>query len=128
MKPIPQRHLSPQKLDTYRYLTKMLLFLALCTGMLFLIIFMTNRHWLESLPGLLLLSAAMAGLLIAFRWEVAGGLIALFGGLGLGLYTLLTAAENSLLTAVFYSSPFIICGALTLYGCYLNTPKLNHSS
>lgn len=99
-----------------RLVAKALVFLALLTAVLYLRVFIaglwTNQAGVTLLAFLL---AATLGLLMTFRWENWGGLLAMAGGSGLGILVYLTTSEaNKALTAFFYSSPFIISGALSV--------------
>ena len=105
-----------------RLVTKALVFLALLTAILYLRVFVAGL-WISQTSGrtqagvilLAFLLAATLGLLMTFRWEGLGGLLAVAGGLGLGILVNLTTSEpNKVLTAFFYSSPFIISGALSV--------------
>lgn len=107
---------SDGKINELRLITRSLVFLALLTGILYLRVFV--QGFSMSWAGVILpafLAVALMGLLGTLRWEGMGGLLAVAGGLGLGILVYVSTTEpNRLLTAFFYSSPFIISGALSV--------------
>ena len=108
--------------DELRLITKSLLFLALLTGLIYLRVFIVEiipAMRVNGSPGieiakLVLLVAAMLGLLLIGRYEKVGGITAVFTGLLFGILVYRTTAQNPLLLTFFYSSPFIISGGLSL--------------
>lgn len=110
--------------DTYqlRPITKVVGFLALLTGLLYLRVVIA-----EGLAGLraghiplvvvllfVFLLVAAIGLVISWRWEGVGGLLALLGGLGLAIIDYNAFDRDGWLAALLYSSPFVISGTLCL--------------
>lgn len=116
---------SPEPGDSVkelRLITRSLLLLALLTAFLYLRVFLAEPLSVLDADGLggfgflslLFLGTAIAGLLLAWRWEGLGGLVMLASGIGLAVLTFISAAETPWLTAFFYSSPFVITGSLSL--------------
>jgi hypothetical protein len=65
-----------------------------------------------------LMAAGALGLLLAWRFERAGGAVALLSGALLAVLVYATGTANPLLGALVYSSPFIIGGLLSVAaGC-----------
>jgi len=105
-----------------RYLARSIGILALLTGFIYiraigqevLASFQANQGItaVVFLFGLLLL--AIAGLLCGWRWELIGGLTAMLSAIGLGILGFFTFTEYRLFSAIAYSSPFFIAGALML--------------
>ncbi|HZD10459.1 MAG TPA: hypothetical protein VE553_03885 [Candidatus Binatia bacterium] len=105
-----------------RIVSKSIGFLALLTGFLYIRVIFG-----EGIPtvgigsikqgGLLvfvLLVSATLGLLLAWRWEGAGSLIAILSALILAGVVYFTAARNRMVAAFVYSSPFLVAGGLFL--------------
>jgi hypothetical protein len=65
---------------------------------------------------LLLLGAG--GLVLAWRWECAGGAVALLGAAAIALYLNATLHSGRLLATLVYSSPFVVAGSLCLLDWY----------
>jgi hypothetical protein len=63
---------------------------------------------------LLFLCVACAGLIVAWRWEGSGGLIAAASGFVLGALVYRFAGDNPLTSSLAYGSPFVIAGCLFL--------------
>jgi hypothetical protein len=61
---------------------------------------------------LLLLGAA--GLILAWRWECAGGIVAILGAVALAVFLNLVLLSGRLLATLVYSSPFLIAGGMCL--------------
>lgn len=94
--------------------------LAVLTALLYLRA-MTSGSFLyrgssETLPVSIILFGLMlvatAGLVLAWRWECAGGVIAILGSLAVASVVYSTFSENRLLAILVYSSPFIVSGSL----------------
>ena len=105
-----------------RLFTKSLLLLALLTGLIYLRVFIVeiipamrdNGSTAVEIAKLAMLVAAMLGLLLTWRYEMAGGITAVLAGLIFGILVYRTAAQNPFLITFFYSSPFVISGGLSL--------------
>ncbi|HIP73876.1 MAG TPA: hypothetical protein EYH05_21075 [Anaerolineae bacterium] len=69
-----------------------------------------NSLMAKAAVGFLLL--AVLGLVLAFRWEKWGGILAIVGGLGLGFIAFVPT--GSWIKGLFYSGPFPITGLLSL--------------
>jgi hypothetical protein len=70
------------------------------------------------MPLLVALAVAVAGVLIAWRWEMAGGAMALLGGLGIMGLVYAGSGPESLLAALLLAFPMLVAGVLFL-GCGL---------
>lgn len=113
---------NSNQIDELRVVTRLVGMLALLTGLIYLRVvgsetlaagFETNGRispWL--LLGALLV--AIAGVLLAWRQEGIGGLIAAIAGLVLGGLAYFTASQHRGFSAFAYGSPFLITGALFL--------------
>lgn len=65
-----------------------------------------------------LMATGALGLLLAWRYQRAGGALAAFSGALLGVLVYTTGTANPLVAALAYSSPFIIAGLLFVFaGC-----------
>ncbi|MCB8946051.1 MAG: hypothetical protein H6658_20085 [Ardenticatenaceae bacterium] len=118
----------PQQTDRFselRLISKSLVFLALLTGLIYLRVFIveiipvmreTGSTAVE-IAKLVLLIAAMLGLLATWRYEMVGSVTAVLAGLIFGILIYVTTAQNPLLLTIFYSSPFVISGGLQLACC-----------
>jgi len=109
-------------ISEWHIITKSVVILAIITGILYLRVFIVeiapaifaNGQRAASVFSLALLLIAILSLVSTRYWEGWGGIIAMLSGLGLGSLIYLTAEEKSWLNVFFYSSPFIIAGALSL--------------
>ena len=109
-------------ISEWHLITKLVVILAIVTGILYLRVFMVEivpalfatGQRAASVLSLVLLLCAILSLVSTRYWEGWGGVIAMLSGLGLGSLIYLTAEEKSWLNAFFYSPPFIIAGALSL--------------
>ncbi|UCC53432.1 MAG: hypothetical protein JSV68_05575 [Anaerolineaceae bacterium] len=61
-----------------------------------------------------LMLMATAGLVLTWRWECLGGIVAILGSLAVGVIVYSTFAENRLLATLVYSSPFLVSGSLCM--------------
>jgi len=101
-----------------RLLARGLNFLAILTAILYLRailaggLFSTGNGWLLGWS-LAFMIVGLVALVALFRWERAGSLLAI--GAGAALFALFLLAGQPVMTVIFYSSPFIIVGLLTLY-------------
>ncbi|MFC2046614.1 hypothetical protein ACFLTC_03735, partial [Chloroflexota bacterium] len=66
------------------------------------------------MPLLVALAVAVAGVLIAWRWEMAGGAMALLGGLGIMGLVYAGSGPESLLAALLLAFPMLVAGVLFL--------------
>jgi len=65
-----------------------------------------------------LMLVATAGLVMTWRWECFGGLVAVLGSLAVAAIVFTTFTNNRLLATFVYSSPFIISGGLCIADWY----------
>ncbi|MEI6044994.1 MAG: hypothetical protein WCS37_11635 [Chloroflexota bacterium] len=95
---------------------------------------------LQELPALLALLVANAGIVMAWKWEVRGGLVACVASLitGVAIYfSALSIGESqklALIVALVYGLPYLLVGALFLFchgragvGVSVKEPKLTVS-
>ena len=59
-----------------------------------------------------LMLIATAGLVLTWRWECVGGVVAIIGSLAVAAVVYSTFSENRLLALLIYSSPFLVSGSL----------------
>lgn len=105
-----------------RYLARSIGILALLTGFIYLrvigmealVSWQTNEKVTAVVFMLGLLLVAMAGLVCGWRWELVGGLIAVISAIGIGVLAFFSFTDYRLFSALAYSSPFFIAGALML--------------
>ena len=55
---------------------------------------------------------ATAGLVLTWRWECLGGVVAILGSLAVAAVVYSTFTENRMLALLVYSSPFLVSGSL----------------
>jgi hypothetical protein len=105
-----------------RLITRWVGFLALLTGILYLRVVVIetlaairSNDWslLDLLPMVLLFLATL-GLLLAWRWEGLGGLLAFGSGISLGLVDYLVYGPERWVAVLLYCSPFVVAGGLCL--------------
>jgi hypothetical protein len=61
-----------------------------------------------------LMLVATAGLVLSWRWECAGGVLAILGSLAVATVVFTAFKENRILALLVYSSPFLVSGSLCL--------------
>ena len=61
-----------------------------------------------------LMLIATAGLVLTWRWECLGGVVAILGSLAVAAVVYSTYSENRLLALLVYSSPFLVSGSLCM--------------
>ncbi|NCF68594.1 MAG: hypothetical protein GWP61_21750 [Chloroflexi bacterium] len=61
-----------------------------------------------------LMLMATAGLVLTWRWECLGGIVAIIGSMAVAVIVYSTFAENRLLATLVYSSPFLVSGSLCM--------------
>jgi hypothetical protein len=71
----------------------------------------------QGLPLLLILVVAVAGVLLAWRWEAPGGAIAVVSALLILALVLLGSGPRMMLGALFFTLPLLAAGCLYL-GCW----------
>lgn len=106
--------------DELRVLTRAVGLLAVLTAVLYLRA-MTSGGFLyrgvsENIPVTAILFVLMlfatAGLVLTWRWECTGGIVAILGSLAVASVVYSTFTENRLLAMVVYGSPFLVSGSL----------------
>lgn len=118
--------LTPQpedRISELRLIARSLMLMALLTAVLYVRVFVAAILSTMNAGGqggigllsFLFLIIAIVGLLLTWRWEGFGGLIVLISGVGLAVVTYFISTTSPWFTAFFYSSPFIITGALCLF-------------
>jgi hypothetical protein len=94
--------------------------LAVLTALLYLRAMASDgflyRGTSENIPVTTVLFALMliatAGLVMTWRWECVGGVVAIVGSLAVAAVVYGTFTENRLLALLVYSSPFLVSGSL----------------
>ncbi|MGD2206122.1 MAG: hypothetical protein PVH17_05025 [Anaerolineae bacterium] len=72
----------------------------------------------QGVPLLLFLLAALVGVLIAWRRELVGGVMAVVGAVGILALVCLGSGFDMLLCALFFTLPLLIAGILYLGCCW----------
>jgi hypothetical protein len=72
----------------------------------------------QGIPLLAFLIVGLAGVLIAWRWEMAGGLMAVVGAVGITALVCLGSGFDMLLCALFFTLPLLLAGVLYLGCCW----------
>lgn len=72
----------------------------------------------QGIPLLIVLFLALVGVVIAWRWEMIGGLMAVAGALGIMGLVCLGSGGDMLLCAVFFTLPILVAGVLYLGCCW----------
>jgi hypothetical protein len=73
---------------------------------------------LQGLPLFFALILALAGVLIAWRWERAGGIMTMAGATLIIGMVCLGSGTDMLLCATLFTGPLLVAGALFLASCY----------
>jgi len=113
-------HPSPDNLSETRFLARSVGLLALLTGLIYLRVIgidsFTAVRSGQNAPGaivlFLLVAAATLSLLGCWRWETAGGLLAVLCSLGIALLAFRAYPQHPFFAAFAYSSPFLFSGVL----------------
>jgi hypothetical protein len=106
--------------DEFRVFTRTVGLLALLTAVLYLRALASGgflyRGDSETIPAttilFVLMLVATAGLVLTWKWECLGGLVAVLGSMAVAVIVYNTFAENRLLATIVYSSPFLVAGSL----------------
>ena len=69
-----------------------------------------------------LMLIATAGLVLTWKWECAGGILAILGSLAVAAVVYTTFTENRLLALLVYSSPFLVAGSLCVADWWKHRP------
>ena len=112
-----QSTIQTRNVSELRVTTRILTMFAIVAALIYTRVFINsgvleeeNSLMAQAAVGFLLL--AVLGLTLAFRWERWGGILAIVGGLGLGVIAF--TATGSWIKASLYSAPFLITGLLSL--------------
>jgi hypothetical protein len=81
---------------------------------------------LQGLPLLAGLLLAVVGVLCAWRWEAAGGVMALVGAAAIVLLVTIGSGMDMLLTALIFAAPLYVTGCLFL-GCCWSSRRASRS-
>jgi hypothetical protein len=81
-----------------------------------------SLSWLswQGLPLLIALVAAIAGVVIAWRWELVGGAMTIVGALAIIGLVCLGSGTDMFLCSLFFTVPLLVSGALYLGCCARN--------
>lgn len=74
----------------------------------------------QGMPLLLVLLAALAGALVAWRWELVGGILTFAGALLIMALVCVGSGTDMLYCAVLFTAPLLLAGALLLGCCWKN--------
>lgn len=72
----------------------------------------------QGLPLLLGVAAGIAGLIVAWQWELVGGVMAVVGALATMVLVCAGSGADMLLCAIFFTLPILVAGVLYLGCCY----------
>jgi hypothetical protein len=72
----------------------------------------------QGVPLLVALIVALAGVLIAWRWELVGGVMTIIGAAAIIALVCLGAGTDMLYCSLFFTLPLLVSGALYLVCCY----------
>ena len=73
---------------------------------------------LQGMPLFIVLTMAAVGVLIAWRWEMVGGAMAVVGAVALSALVYFGSGRDVFSTALMISLPFFVAGALFLACCW----------
>jgi hypothetical protein len=108
----------------YEMVSRVLVLLAVITGLIYLRVLVGALLPIMRDAGMAsievatvaMLLLALLGLLGTWRWQESGSIVAIVAGLAFGILIYQTVDQTPLLSAFFYSSPFVISGAVSLVG------------
>jgi peptidoglycan/LPS O-acetylase OafA/YrhL len=72
----------------------------------------------QGIPLLLVVGIALAGVLVAWRWELVGGIMAVAGVAGIIALVCLGSGTDMLFCAFLFTLPLLLAGALYLGCCW----------
>ena len=81
-------------------------------------VFPTLRWGPQGIPLLVVLGVALAGVLVAWRWELVGGIMTVAGVAGIMALVCLGSGTDMLFCAFLFTLPLLIAGALYLGCCW----------
>lgn len=111
--------------NTMRWIARILALVAVGLFVFFAIdfgaqVFPTLSWGPQGIPLLAALGIALAGVLVAWRWELAGGLMTVAGVAGIMGLVCLGSGTDMLFCAFLFTLPLLVAGALYL-GCCART-------
>lgn len=117
---------STDNLDELRILARLVAALAILTAVLYLRAIALGGYFSRHIDDpagaapvmLALLVLGAAGLVLAWRWECAGGITALLAAAAIVAYLGFALHSGRLLAIFVYSSPFIVAGGLCMLDWY----------
>ncbi|MFN2184381.1 MAG: hypothetical protein ACK2UU_10340 [Anaerolineae bacterium] len=72
----------------------------------------------QGIPLLVVVGIALAGVLVAWRWELVGGIMTLAGVAGIMALVCLGSGTDMLFCAFLFTLPLLVAGALYLGCCW----------
>lgn len=108
--------------DELRVFTRTVAGLAILTAVLYLRAVAQGGFFARNVPDpaaaapvmVALLLLGLGGLVLAWRWECAGGLVAILGAVAMAAYLNLVLHSGQLLATFVYTSPFLVAGGMCL--------------
>jgi hypothetical protein len=79
----------------------------------------------QGLALVLALVAALVGVLVAWRWETGGGVVAIVGALAVIVLVVLGSGLDMLFPAIVFAAPLLLAGTMYL-GCSARCQALGH--
>ena len=73
---------------------------------------------LQGLPLLFALVLALGGVLVAWRWELVGGIMTIAGSAAIIVLVCLGSGTDMFLCSLFFTLPLLVAGTLYLACCY----------
>lgn len=108
--------------DELRVFTRTVAGLAILTAVLYLRAVANGGFFSRHVPDpvaaapvmIVLLLLGAGGLVLAWRWECVGALVAILGAVALATYLNLVLHSGRLLATFVYTSPFLVAGGMCL--------------
>lgn len=72
----------------------------------------------QGIPLLVVLAVALAGVIVAWRWELVGGIMTVAGVAGIMALVCLGSGTDMLFCAFLFTLPLLVAGALYLGCCW----------
>ena len=72
----------------------------------------------QGLPLLIALLLALGGVLVAWRWELVGGIMSIVGSIAIIGLVCLGSGTDMFLCSLFFTLPLLVAGVLYLVCCY----------
>ena len=72
----------------------------------------------QGIPLMVALAVALAGVVVAWRWELVGGIMTVAGVAGIMALVCVGSGTDMLFCAFLFSLPLLVAGALYLGCCY----------